>query len=646
MVQARTRKMRLDFVVGDRTRAGLASVNRSVTSTLGGINREAGALAGGVTSLMMGNVALFGAAAGAAVVGFAGASMSTFMEVERQWAEVMTLMPQAHKRATDQMLADVRAYSRESGFILRDTISATYQAVSAGIDPSQAPEFLGVAGTAARAGITDLTTSVDVLTSVLNAYSLEVGHATNVSDAMFTAIRLGKTTLPELSVALGPVLPIAASLNTEFNELTASVAALTAMGNQTPIAVTQIRSALVALSKDTEARSIFESAMGMTYAEYQAQGGTLQEALQIIVDEANRTGQSVVDVFGRVEAANAALALTVEKGSNTFVQAMNVTSGAAVQAAETIEQTTAVKAEQVKAWWTDVKLTVGGVITDITHAVLATFGILEEHSSETRRAIKTTAQHAARDWRHAWDTIAGVDTRTGGPSLEDVAPDISLGDGEPTMTIEEYQASLRRSIMEWQFGLFSGTTATGVDYHEGTRSERFRAWMEARYPGAITNEAGTGWGLTNIWGASTVGQEAAGADAALIAGIASGAITEETIGIIHDQINKAQEENPDLFTSPELLRAGGAGTEDEAMMNLRLSRYQSVIDSLMASVDATGSNTEALDRNTQAINNQVEWTVTRDEQVDEGVFIGQRRDTVRQVAQRVSQRPPSRTRSG
>ena len=53
------------------------------------------------------------------------------------------------------------------------------------------------------------------------------------------------------------------------------MAALTAQGNPTSIAMTQIRSALVALSKDTEARSLFESVMGMTFAEYQEQGGTL-----------------------------------------------------------------------------------------------------------------------------------------------------------------------------------------------------------------------------------------------------------------------------------------------------------------------------------------------------------------------------------
>ena len=249
----------------------------------------------------MGNATFAAAAAGAAMIGFAASATSAFIDVERRWAEVTTLMPQATRRATDEMLADVRGFSREAGFAIQDSISASYQALSAGIDQGSLTEFLETTGQAARAGVTDITTSVDAITSALNAYNQAADKATEVSDAMFTAIRLGKTTFGELGPVMGPVLPIAASLNTEFTEITASVAALTAQGNPTSIAMTQIRSALVALSKDTEARSIFESVMGMTYAEYQAQGGTLAGALQVVVDEAERTGQSVVDVFGRVE---------------------------------------------------------------------------------------------------------------------------------------------------------------------------------------------------------------------------------------------------------------------------------------------------------------------------------------------------------
>ena len=282
----------LTFEIGARNTTGpaLASVHRGFSGLISGVSREAGIASQAVSGAIMGNATFAAAAAGAAVLSFAAGATAAFVDVEKRWLEVTTLMPRATKDATDQMLDDVRQFSRQTGFEIRDSIGASYQALSAGIAEADLAGFLEVAGRAARGGVTDITTGVDAITTVLNAYNLEMGQATVVSDAMFTAVRLGKTTFEEMAPVMGPVLPLAAALNTEFVEITASLAALTAQGAPTSIAMTQIRSALVALSKDTKARGLFEAAMGMTFAEFQAQGGTLQEALQVIVDEADKAG--------------------------------------------------------------------------------------------------------------------------------------------------------------------------------------------------------------------------------------------------------------------------------------------------------------------------------------------------------------------
>ena len=176
--------------------------------------------------------------------------------------------------------------------------------------------------------------------------------------------------------------------------------------------MTQIRSALVALSKDTEARSIFESVMGMTFAEYQEQGGTLVGALQVVVDEAERTGQSVIDVFGRVEAANAALALTSEKGAETFTKAMNDTAGATEQAADRIEETAATKAEKIGAVFDDFKTSIGGFFTNVAFGIAGALRLMDTGIDDTKTKVTTTlgeldAAIAAFEARHGVGTDAG-----------------------------------------------------------------------------------------------------------------------------------------------------------------------------------------------------------------------------------------------
>ena len=155
-------------------------------------------------------------------------------------------------------------------------------------------------------------------------------------------------------------------MNTEFRELTAASAALTAQGNTQAIATTQIRAALVALSKETGAKNMFEMLAGMTYAEFQQQGGTLQEAMTMIVEEADRTGKSLPQLFGRIEGAVAALALASTSGAQTFSQAMADTTGAAEEAAQRMEDTTSHRVAVIKSQWEGFKTTMGEVFTDVT----------------------------------------------------------------------------------------------------------------------------------------------------------------------------------------------------------------------------------------------------------------------------------------
>ena len=246
----------------DETKRGLASASRGFQTYLSGNSRAAGMAGMAVSGALSGNAAFAAAGMGSAFLTMAGTSLSAFVEMEKKWAEVTTLMPQMNEEALGVMKQQIDRFARETGTTLADAYQATYQAVSAGIEPGQTESFLRVAHTAATAGVTDLTTAVDGITSALNAYGLETREAIRLSDDMFTAVRLGKTTFGEMAASLGLVMPLASSMNTEFRELAAASAALTAQGNTQAIATTQIRAALVALSKDTKAARCLRASPG------------------------------------------------------------------------------------------------------------------------------------------------------------------------------------------------------------------------------------------------------------------------------------------------------------------------------------------------------------------------------------------------
>lgn len=280
-------------------------------------------------------VAAFAVAAKAAI-DFAKESSREFQQFDKQIREVYTLMPGMSTKAMDAMSGDVLAFSAEVGRVSDEVVPALYQAISAGVPQDNVFEFMRVASDAAAGGVTELETAVDGISSVMNAYGQDVISATQASDLMFTAVKGGKTTFDELSRSLFNVIPTAASLNLEFGNVTAALATMTAQGTPTTVATTQLRQLLVELSKDgSEAAATFEKLAGKSFTEFIAQGGNLAGALTIMEQGAADSNLRLSDMFGSVEAGNAALALT-GAGAAKFAQELQAAadaSGATEEAA-------------------------------------------------------------------------------------------------------------------------------------------------------------------------------------------------------------------------------------------------------------------------------------------------------------------------
>ena len=284
----------------------------------------------------IGNAVKVGAIAGVAVgVAAIGKGVIAFADFERSMNEVFTLIPGTSKEAMDAMTKDVKNFSTEFGVLPDKVVPALYQALSAGVPKENVFKFLEVAQKAAKGGVTDLTVAVNGISSVMNAYGGDVLSATQASDLMFTAVRMGKTTFEEMSASLFQVTPTAAALGVKFGDVTAALASMTAQGVPTSVATTQLRGLFVELSKEgTKTSDVFSKISGKSFKEFIAVGGNTQQALSMLEKYAGKTNVGINDLFGSVEAGGAALALT-GKGTETFTKnlAAMAESGGATDAA-------------------------------------------------------------------------------------------------------------------------------------------------------------------------------------------------------------------------------------------------------------------------------------------------------------------------
>ncbi len=299
------------------------------------------------------------------------------IQYERALAEVQTISDRA-AFSTERITKMNRELALTYGTGVTQGAKALYQTISAGVtDAGKAQQTLVAASKLSVGGLTDLTTSVDGLTSVLNAYKASNLSATEVADSFFVAIRDGKTTADQLSSSIGQVASIASQSGVKFDDLLASIATITTTGVATAEAVTQVRSALIAVTKQTPKAQAVAKKLGVDFSLAALQTKGLGRFLSELVNESGATKEELVQLFGRVEGYNAALAIASnnsEKFNQVLADMANKT-GAADEATKRMSETFGFQVDKLKAV-TDATTTAFGTIVTESDAARTSVGLL------------------------------------------------------------------------------------------------------------------------------------------------------------------------------------------------------------------------------------------------------------------------------
>lgn len=262
---------------------------------------------------------VFGGIGISAGIAFARAAKGAYdfeKQFQQSMKEVATLSNGIKGSLTDYM-NQVMEITRTIPVEANEAAKALYQIVSAGHDGANGMKVLEASAKAAVGGVTDTATAADAITTVLNAYKLDASKAQEVSDQLFTTVRLGKTDFGQLGKSIAQAAPIAASFGIDIKEVLGGVASITKQGVPTSEAMTKIRAAILGT-----ANQLGDAAF---------KGRTFQEALQLIYDKAGGSSTKMKELLGTDEALQAALMLTGEKAKEAAsdLDEVNNSAGAA-----------------------------------------------------------------------------------------------------------------------------------------------------------------------------------------------------------------------------------------------------------------------------------------------------------------------------
>jgi len=372
------------FNAQDNMSRKMRTMGSNMERSIGGSLKRIGALAATAFSVKQ-------------VYDFTKASTQAFISFQKNMTEVFTLMPELTGGEMAKMQQQALDFAEDMGTLPSEVIPALYEALSSGVPKDNVFDFLETANKAAIGGVTTLQTAVDGLTSVTNAYGTKVLSVQRASDIMFQAVLIGKTTFEELSSFLYNVVPTAVGAGVAFEDVAAAIAAMTAQGVPTNVATTQLRQTLVELSKSgTETDKIFRKIAGKSFKDFIAGGGNLQDAFQLMEDEAKRTNKGVNDLFSSVEAGSAVLSLTGQ-GTQMFTDAMKAmqdSAGSTEAAYDRMEDSMSRKIDRLKASWEVMKIGIGEVIMN---AILPIMEYAAEHMDEIGEYISA-----------AFETVGGA----------------------------------------------------------------------------------------------------------------------------------------------------------------------------------------------------------------------------------------------
>lgn len=275
----------------------------------------------------------------AAITGLGVATGKMATDFEDSMAKVSTIADETEV-PIDEMKNAILDLSNETGIAAGDIAENVYNAISAGQKTGDAVEFVGNAAKLAKAGFAESGDALDLLTTIMNSYGLEAEKVTDVSNMLIQTQNLGKTTVGELSAAMGKVIPTAKMQGVQLDSLAGAYAVMTSNGIRTAESTTYLNSMLNELGKQgSTAADAFAAGTehikegGLTMAEAMEQGWELTDVLSILDEEAYASGTSIKNMFGSAEAGTAAAVLWDNATQlNSAIDSMRSSAGATEEA--------------------------------------------------------------------------------------------------------------------------------------------------------------------------------------------------------------------------------------------------------------------------------------------------------------------------
>lgn len=312
------------------------------------------------------------------IVGAGAAAFKMSSDFESSLSKITGLVGVAGEQV-DQWGNQILENGADWGVPPKELADALFFVTSAGIKGAAAMDVLEMSAKASSAGLGETATIADLVTSAMNAYGPANLNAAQATDILVAAVREGKAEAPALAGALGQVLPIASEMGVSFDQVGASVAAMTRTGTDASSASMQLKNILSSLLKPTDQAEQALADMGTSSANLRKmiREDGLAKTLVYLKDVTSEYGETAMaEVFPNIRALSGVLDLMGSNAADNLAvfESLENAGGALAVAFADASNTTEFKMNKAMSQMKATLIQIGDSVTQVVIPIIESLG--------------------------------------------------------------------------------------------------------------------------------------------------------------------------------------------------------------------------------------------------------------------------------
>jgi len=221
---------------------------------------------------------------------------SVFMTFDDQMRKVAAVT-ESTGATFDALTAKAREMGATTSFTAQDAAEAMTLLGQAGFDANEIMASIPATLDLARASMTDLTTTADIMSNIMNGFQIEADDTARVSDVLAKAANATNTDVTQLGNAMKYVAPLAYQVGWSLEETASAAGLLSNAGIKSSMAGTVLRNAISRLLSPTQKASGILASYGITLDSISPKTHNFAQIIDIL-SQSGMTAGDVMQVFG------------------------------------------------------------------------------------------------------------------------------------------------------------------------------------------------------------------------------------------------------------------------------------------------------------------------------------------------------------